>query len=94
MLACGDGNFYLTRIAWTRWEMREALGIGLGHQNDCVPDCARGQFHSYRVAVKLDRAMTRCGTRKVTQFTRVSWRFTNRKPRAVARSGSEGFRCR
>src|SRR5207245_7757537 len=23
VLACGDGNFYVTRIAWSRWMMRE-----------------------------------------------------------------------
>jgi hypothetical protein len=94
MLACGDGNFYLTRIAWTRWGMRQALGIGVGHQNDCVPDCASGHFHTYRVAVKLDRAMMNCATQKLAQFTRASWRFTGSKPRAVPRSGSESFRCR
>ncbi len=40
VLACGDGNFYLTGIAWSRWGMREALGVGVGHQNNCLPDCA------------------------------------------------------
>jgi len=93
MLACGDGNFYLTRITWTFWGMRRALGIGVGHQNDCLPDCARGHFHTYRVAVGLDRAME-CAAQKVAQFTRASWAFTAAKPRTVARSGTESFRCR
>jgi hypothetical protein len=94
MLACGDGNFYLTRVAWARWGMRHALGIGVGHQNDCVPDCASGHFHTYRVAVRLDRAMMNCATQNLAQFTRASWTFTGEKPRAVVRSGSESFRCR
>jgi hypothetical protein len=93
MLACGDGNFYLTRIAWTSWGMRQALGIGVGHQSDCVPDCASGHFHTYRVSVKLDHAMMNCGTQKLAQFTRASYIFIGEKPRPVARSGSESFRC-
>jgi hypothetical protein len=93
MLACGDGNFYLTRIAWSRWTMREARGVGVGHQNDCVPDCARGRFHSYRVALRLDRVME-CGVPKVAQFTRAFWAFRASKPIGVARSGSQTFRCR
>jgi hypothetical protein len=93
MLACGDGNFYLTRIAWTRWGMRQALGIGVGHQNDCVPDCGSGHFRTYRVAVTLGDAMMNCGTQKVSQFARASYIFIGEKPRHVARSGSESFRC-
>jgi hypothetical protein len=93
MLACGDGNFYLTRIAWTRWGIRQALGNGVGHQNDCVPDCAGGRFHTYRVSVRLDNAMMNCGAQKVAQFTRASYIFIGEKPRQVARSGSESFRC-
>jgi hypothetical protein len=93
VLACGDGNFYLTRIAWTRWGTREALGVGVGDQNDCLPDCARGRFLSYRVAVQLDRALD-CGPAKLPQFTRALWVFTAAKPVGVSRSGSETFRCR
>jgi len=42
VLACGDGNFYVTRIGWTRWDARRAAGTGTGHLNDSRPDCARG----------------------------------------------------
>jgi hypothetical protein len=94
MLACGDGGFYISRIAWTRWGMRQAVGIGVGHQNDCVPDCARGHFHTYRVTVRLDRAKVNCGTQKLAQLTRAAWTFTGQKPPGVRRSGSESFRCR
>jgi hypothetical protein len=93
VLACGDGNFYLTGITWSRWGMQEALGIGVGHQNDCLPDCARGRFHSYRVALELDRAL-QCGVAKLPQFTRAFWAFRAAKPDGVARAGSETFRCR
>jgi hypothetical protein len=94
MLACGDGNFYLTRIAWTRWGMRQPQGVGVGHQNDCAPGCATGHFRAYRVAVRLDEAVLHCATQQVVQFMRASWTFTGEKPRAVARSGAERFRRR
>jgi hypothetical protein len=92
IFACGDGNFYVTGITWSRWGMREALGIGVGHQNDCLPDCARGRFRSYRVAIQLDRALE-CGHAKLPQFTHALWAFTAAKPAGVLRSGSETFRC-
>jgi hypothetical protein len=93
VLACGDGNLYVTRIEWSRWTMREARGVGVGHQNDCVPDCARGHFHRYRVALRLYRVRD-CGAPKVAQFTRAFWAFTASKPVGVSRSGVEIFRCR
>jgi len=93
VLACGDGNLYVTGIAWTRWAMQHALGVGVGHQNDCLPDCARGHFHNYPVALQLNRALE-CGAAKLPQFTQALWAFTAAKPVGVSRSGSETFRCR
>jgi hypothetical protein len=93
VLACGDGNFYVTGLRWTRWDAARADGVGTGHENDCTPYCAAGHFHTYRVAVRLDRPRV-CGARRAREFTRVSWAFTARKPRGAPRSGSETFRCR
>jgi hypothetical protein len=92
MLACGDGNFYVTGLRWSRWDLVEGDGTGVGHQNDCQPNCAAGHFHTYRLALRLYGA-TKCGRRSVLQFTRVSWRFVGPKPNGVARAGSEPFRC-
>ena len=72
VMACGDGNFYVTRIRWTRWTAHSAAGTGTGHLNDCRPDCADGHFHAYRVAVTLS-APLRCAG--LNEFSRLGWRF-------------------
>ncbi len=92
MIACGDGNFYVTGLGWTRWDASGAEGAGVGHQNDCKPYCAAGHFHTYRVALKLGGVAV-CGSRREPQFTRLSWTFAGPKPAGVARGGSETFRC-
>jgi len=47
MLTCADGNDYLTGLAWTNWTPALATATGKQMENDCVPNCARGRFHSY-----------------------------------------------
>lgn len=90
MFACGDGNFFVTDLRWTRWDVSRASATGIGHQNDCTPDCARGHFHAYAVAVRLSGPVVCVG---VNEFTRLSWRFLNRKPARVLRQGTESFSC-
>lgn len=51
VLACGDGNFYLTNLAWKGWGTRSATATGTAHENDCMPYCAAGRFHTYPVRV-------------------------------------------
>jgi len=46
VLACGDGNAYLTGLHWVRWSSSVGVARGTEHLNDCVPDCARGTFHA------------------------------------------------
>jgi hypothetical protein len=55
IVACGDGNFYLARLHWRHWGGFSARGAGVAWKNDCIPDCARGTFHHYRVRVTLTR---------------------------------------
>ncbi|HVN60013.1 MAG TPA: hypothetical protein VMT59_02045 [Gaiellaceae bacterium] len=92
VIACADANFYATGLKWTRWDAHVAEGAGIGHQNDCTPYCAAGHFHTYRLAIRLDRVAT-CGSGKEPQFTRLSWTFVGPKPTGVSRGGSETFRC-
>jgi len=92
MLACGDGNFYVSRLSWTRWSAREALASGIGHQNDCTPDCARGRFHTYRVELRLSHVVT-C-VRGRLEFATIGWRFLELRPAHVTRTGSETLPCR
>jgi hypothetical protein len=82
LVACGDGNFFLAGVKWTRWDLREADGSGSGHQNDCTPDCARGNFHTYRVSVRLFRPRT-CSNRR-REFTRFTFRFVSKDPSGAA----------
>lgn len=55
LIACGDGNSILTALRWSAWKPKFATGSGLNVLNDCRPYCAAGTFHSYPVAVRLDR---------------------------------------
>jgi hypothetical protein len=52
-LACADFNDYLTGLTWKSWGPRLASATGVQNLNDCVPYCAAGHFHRYRVDVVL-----------------------------------------
>jgi hypothetical protein len=86
VVACGDGNFFITSIAWASWTSTTAVGAGTGHQNDCAPDCARGHFHLYRVSLRLYRPAL-CQN-KWREFTRFAWRFLGPKPSTSTRTGT------
>jgi hypothetical protein len=45
MFACGDGNYYVTRLHWKSWGTSRAEARGVFHMNDCDPSCAEGRFH-------------------------------------------------
>jgi hypothetical protein len=93
VIACGDGNFYVDHLRWSSWGPTVANATGLGHANDCTPYCAAGKFHTYRLSVRLDLRRV-CGTtRRIAQFTRISWRFTGVRPRGVGPTDSQSFRC-
>jgi hypothetical protein len=87
VFACGDGNFYVTGLLWTHWGAADAEGRGVGHQNDCTPDCASGHFHTYKLSVRLSRPVVCVKARR--EFSRLAWRFTATKPAHVTRAGSE-----
>jgi hypothetical protein len=59
LFACGDGNYYVDHLHWTRWHPWKAAGWGLFHQNDCRPSCAEGTFHTEWGALWL-RHRERC----------------------------------
>lgn len=84
VVACGDGNFYLDRLKWSHWSAKVAVADGLGHQNDCRPDCVRGRFHVYAVTVRLTRPEV-CRAGRLL-FTRFSYSFVASKPVGSART--------
>ncbi len=50
-LACADADDYLARLSWANWSPGMASATGVQEENDCVPDCAAGQFRGYPVDV-------------------------------------------
>jgi hypothetical protein len=55
VIACGDGNYGLQGMRWSRWGGRVATGHGHTYANDCIPFCAGGHFHSKGARVRLSR---------------------------------------
>jgi hypothetical protein len=84
VVACGDGNFFVDHIRWSRWRSTSAVGTGTGHLNDCTPNCAAGHFHTFPVTVRLSRVVECVPGRH--EFARIEW--TGMRP------GSETLPCR
>jgi hypothetical protein len=78
LIACGDGNFYISKLRWQSWSRSGALGVGLAYRNDCRPNCARGRFHSYSISIRLSQPVICLGVQRV--FTRVTYSFLSVTP--------------
>jgi hypothetical protein len=55
IIACGDGNFGLAHLRWRGWNRAVATARGKAYANDCVPYCAAGKFHQFRVRLRAYR---------------------------------------
>lgn len=55
IVACGDGNLFLTGLRWSSWNGRIAHGRGTAHLNNCSPNCAEGSFSTVAAKVRLSR---------------------------------------
>ncbi len=55
VFACGDGNWLVNRLRWSRWGGRVAIGTGIERQKSCDPSCAAGRIVSQPVTVRLYR---------------------------------------
>jgi hypothetical protein len=69
VIACGDGNYLLRHLHWSRWGDRVATGSGDTFANDCVPFCAAGHFRSTPARVRLFRPRY-CSTVDRWNYTR------------------------
>ncbi|GHF40343.1 MULTISPECIES: hypothetical protein [Streptomyces] len=78
MLACADGNNGLRGLRWKEWTARAAHGTGEQVANDCVPDCAGGRFHTFRVKVEVYRPVHRAG--KAPYFSRLKVVYLDERP--------------
>ena len=52
VLTCADAGLRIEGLTWTEWTA-SAAGHGTLWENQCVPNCADGQFAKYPVAVAL-----------------------------------------
>jgi hypothetical protein len=53
ILACGDGNLYVTGLRYRSYGGKQAKAKGIFHLNDCRPDCAGGRFHTYDGVIRF-----------------------------------------
>jgi hypothetical protein len=90
IVACGDGNFYVVKLEWTKWTRKAASGTGTGKLNDCMPNCAQGQFRSYKVKLIASKPVT-CSNGK-REFSRLAWYFRH-KHKGIARKGAVDRPC-
>jgi hypothetical protein len=90
IVACGDGNFVIVKLEWSKWTRKAASGSGTGKLNDCMPNCAQGQFHSYKVKLIASKPVT-CSNGK-REFSRLAWYFRH-KHKGVVRRGAVHRPC-
>ena len=93
LLACGDGSFRVTTLAWTGWGQTFAAGRGIGSVNDCTPNCAAGHFHSYPV-ILLATGRQRCHGNPA--YNSITYAFITQAPYPVktVKDATIGFPCR
>jgi hypothetical protein len=77
LFACGDGNFYVTKLNWGSWHKRRAVGYGKFHQNDCDPSCAEGEFHTRKGRLVL-RGRMYCPDKDKYSYARAKIRYRKR----------------
>lgn len=88
-LACADGNDYLTGLTWTSWAQGLASATGVQAENDCLPNCAAGHFHSYPVDVVLwGSAAAGPGSQR---YTTVSLLYPGARPAYADQQGPATF---
>ena len=91
IIACGDGAFVVVKLEWSKWSRKTAVGKGVGKVNTCEPSCAEGKFKSYKVKLTAGKP-TKCA-KGDRQFTRLTYTFTDKKPKGVKRTESVPRPC-
>jgi hypothetical protein len=93
VITCADANFRARGITWSSWTRSEARGRGTALVNDCDPNCAEGTFRRYPLRLRAFRPRETGGCVPGSLFTRLAWRFPQRKPADSRRSGTARFTC-
>ncbi|WP_042364741.1 hypothetical protein [Streptacidiphilus neutrinimicus] len=80
VLACGDGNNYLSGAKWSTWSTGSATGTATDQANDCVPYCAAGHFRGFPVKVRLDQPVPWTGHPGQVRYTRITLDYPGARP--------------
>jgi hypothetical protein len=87
ILACADGNDFLTGMSWVSWRT-VAYGSGVEVAKSCVPNCSASRFKRFPVLITLWRAKRR-GHSGQFKFTRLTVIYTGRRPLKFNRHGKK-----
>ncbi|MEI8104814.1 MAG: hypothetical protein WCH31_03090 [Actinomycetes bacterium] len=90
-LACGDGNYGLTQLVWSRWGASSVTTRGIATANDCTPNCAAGHFHSYPMTAAADRVRTCLSGRR--QYTRLVIHYGSMRPKGIGATDTWTWAC-
>ena len=74
VLACADGNSFLSQLTWTSWTSSSATGSGFYTHNTCTPNCAEGTFVSVPASVRLSYPIE---TRAGREFVAITYTYAN-----------------
>lgn len=80
MLACADGGHFLAGLSWQSWTPASATATGRDEQNDCLPNCAEGKFHSYPAIVVFWRSEPVAHHPGETYYSRVTVLYPGAHP--------------
>ena len=93
-ITCADANFFVKVKHWASFNKVDARGKGKAFVNSCVPDCASGDFDTYKVKVHLTKPKrTKCNGRKVPLFSKIQVRFKGDKPSGLKRKDNYPLFC-
>ncbi len=76
VLACGDGNAYLTGLHWSAWGTSSAFAAGTDTFRVCIPSCTAGRLHNFAALAALWRAEPLPGHPGTRYFTRLTVIYT------------------
>jgi hypothetical protein len=79
ILACADGNAFITKMRWASWAGQAAFGSGTETFRVCVPNCVSGKTVSVPVLAALWRVQTLPGHRRTHYFTRLTLIYTGNR---------------
>ncbi len=68
VIACGDGNRFISNIHWSKWGATSTTATGTLNWNDCSPTCAAGHFHTKPLAFSATKIVAYKGARVYSEL--------------------------